>query len=97
MSPQEIDEFITNGFVSLRAAFPRSVVADCVRLMWEKIEARPGAFKTWTRPVIRHPAWHEVPLEHAINTPRLHAAFDQLVGRGRRRPRRHPGLFVIRF
>jgi hypothetical protein len=97
LTSDQIDEFIARGFVRLRAAFPRSVAYDCVRLVWGKIGARADAPETWTQPVIRHPAWDAEPFDRAVNTPRLHTAFDQLVGRGRWRPRKHPGLFVIRF
>jgi hypothetical protein len=37
------------------------------------------------------------PFEAAFDNPRLHAAFDQLVGAGRWLDRPHLGLFVIRF
>lgn len=97
LTAEQIDQFIANGFVRLRGAFSRSVAEACVRRMWAKIRPDPHLPKTWTQPVIRQPAWDEEPFERAVNTPRLHAAFDQLAGRGRWRPRRHPGLFVIRF
>jgi hypothetical protein len=47
--------------------------------------------------VIRHLARADEWFDRAGNTARLHMAFDQLVGLGQWRPRRHPGLFVIRF
>jgi hypothetical protein len=97
LASDQIDQFITRGFVRLRAAYPRSVADDCVRLMWRQIGARADSPETWTQPIIRHPAWNEEPFDRAVNTPRLHTAFDELVGPGRWRPRHHPGLFVIRF
>jgi len=97
LTSDQVDQFITRGFVRLRAAFPRSVADACVRLMWGQIRARADSPETWTQPVIRHPAWDDERFDRAVNTARLQMAFDQLVGPGRWRPRRHPGLFVIRF
>jgi len=37
------------------------------------------------------------PFELAVNTPALHAAFDELVGAGRWMPRTNLGTFVVRF
>lgn len=97
LTPDQIEEFITRGFVRLHAAFSRSVADECVRLMWGQIDVREDEPKTWTRPVVRHPAWDAELFDNAVNTARLRVAYDQLVGRGRWRPRKHPGLFVIRF
>jgi phytanoyl-CoA dioxygenase PhyH len=52
---------------------------------------------TWTRPVIHYPSWDAAAFTDALNTKRLQASFDQLVGRDRWLARRNPGLFVIRF
>ncbi len=52
---------------------------------------------TWTRPVVRVLPTEEGPFKAAFDQPRLHAAFDQLVGPGRWLPRPHLGIFVIRF
>lgn len=97
LTAEQVDQFITNGFVCLRGAFPHPVAEACVQRIWTKIQPEAGSPETWTQPVIRHPSWDEEPFDQAVNTPHLHAAFDRLVGRGRWRPRRHPGLFVIRF
>lgn len=34
LTPDQIEEFITRGFVRLHAAFSRLVADECVRLMW---------------------------------------------------------------
>jgi len=39
----------------------------------------------------------EEPFRRAVNTARLHAAFDQLVGKGRWEPRHSLGTFPVRF
>jgi len=51
----------------------------------------------WTQPVVRLPWMAAPPFVAAANTPRLHAAWDALVGPGRWAPPRGLGTFVIRF
>jgi hypothetical protein len=97
LTSEQVRGFISDGFVRLEGAFPRSLADECVDLLWPKIGCRRDMPGTWTRPVIRHPSWDAAPFARTVNTPRLHAAFDQLVGRGRWLARRNPGLFVIRF
>jgi len=92
-----IDRFVEDGFIRLAAAFPRELAEECVQLVWPRIGATGDSPDTWTRAVIRHPSWDAEPFARVVNTTQLHAAFDQLAGRGRWRPRRNPGLFVIRF
>jgi hypothetical protein len=97
LTSEQVTDFIQNGFIHLEAAFTRAQAEECVQLLWPRIGAAPDLPGTWTQPVIRYPSWDAEPFTRAVNTERLHAAFDQLVGRGRWRPRRNPGLFVIRF
>jgi hypothetical protein len=47
--------------------------------------------------VIRLGHYGDEPFKRAVNTPVLHAAFDQLVGKGRWRPRPNLGTFPVRF
>ena len=60
-------------------------------------DAIPRDEKTWTRPVIRLGYYGQEPFRKAVNTPLLHAAFDQLVGNGRWHPRADLGSFPVRF
>lgn len=82
--------------VCTRHFLARSLMS-AVRFIWRQIGARADSPETWTRPIIRHPAWDAEPFDRAVNTPRLRPAFDQLVGRGRWYRRKHPGLLMIRF
>jgi hypothetical protein len=52
---------------------------------------------TWTRPVIRLGMYAHKPIVAAANTPRLHAAFDQLAGPGCWRPCISVGTLPVRF
>ena len=97
LSWEQVGEFIRDGFVRLEAAFPPSLAEESVQLLWPKIGCHADLPHAWIRPVIRCPSWDAAPFTHAVNTSRLHASFDQLVGRGRWRARRNPGLFVICF
>jgi hypothetical protein len=94
---EQINEFIRDGFIRLEATFPGDLADECVRLVWPQIGCAANVRDSCNRPVIRHPSWDAPPFTRAVNTMRLHASFDQLVGRGRWLPRRNPGLFVIRF
>jgi hypothetical protein len=47
--------------------------------------------------VIRLPGYGQEPFRKAVNTPILHAAFDQIVGKGRWLPRDGLGIFPVRF
>jgi hypothetical protein len=57
----------------------------------------PNDPATWTKPVIRLPGYRQEPFRKAVNTPILHAAFDQIVGKGRWLPRDGLGIFPVRF
>jgi len=97
LSSAHIDFFISNGFVRVDGAFPRELAHECRRILWLATGCKEDAPATWTHPVVRigeipHPLFRE-----AANTPRLHAAYDALVGTGRWLPRGSLGTFPIRF
>ena len=93
----QIEAFIRDGFVRIEQAFPRDLAAECRTIMWRDLPCDPDDPKTWTRPVIRLPGYDSEPFRMAANTPILHAAFDQLVGKGRWVPREGLGTFPVRF
>lgn len=97
LSTAQVEQFIYDGFVRVDEAFPREVADACRRILWLATGCSEDAPATWTRPVVRigeipHPLFRE-----AANTPRLHAAYDALVGPGRWLPRGSLGTFPIRF
>ncbi len=80
---QQIEQFITDGFLRVDDAFPR-VHADAAReILWKATGCDPDDPSTWTQPVVRLGMFTQAPFIEAANTPRLHEAFDQLVGHGR--------------
>jgi hypothetical protein len=94
---EQIEQFIQRGFVLLAEAFARSLADHCRDLLWTQTGLDPEDASTWTRPVLRLPGSDAAPFVRAANSPRLLAAFDQLVGHGRWYPRPNLGTFPIRF
>lgn len=97
LSSAQIDQFIHDGFVKLERAFPRELAAAACAILWRDLPCRADDPTSWTRPIVRLGQYHDEPFKQAVNTPWLHAAFDQLVGPGRWRPRPGLGTFPVRF
>jgi hypothetical protein len=97
LGDEQVADFITDGFVKLEAAFPRSLAEECLELLWDQIEPDRDRPETWTQPLVYVWDCPQEPFRRAANTPRLHAAFDQLVGPGQWRRPESLGWFVIRF
>jgi hypothetical protein len=97
LSEEEIEAFITNGFVKVVDGFPRELADAARAILWQDLGCHPDDPGTWTRPVVRLGLYSDEPFVRAANTPRLHRAFDQLVGAGRWLPRTSLGTFPVRF
>jgi hypothetical protein len=97
LTDTQVERFIKEGFVRLDHAFPRALADEGRALLWRDTGCTPEDPATWTRPVIRLGEYAQEPFRLAVNTPRLHAAFDRLVGSGRWRPRFSLGTFPVRF
>jgi hypothetical protein len=97
LSSGQIDQFIEQGYVRLDHAFPRDVADRGRAILWHDTGCDPADPSTWTTPVVWLWAYAQEPFVQAANTPRLHAAFDQLVGKGRWQPRESLGTFPVRF
>ena len=97
LSASQIAGFIADGFVRLDDAFP-SELADAGRaILWRDTGCSPGDPSTWRAPVVRLGGYHDLPFRQASNTPRLHAALDQVVGAGAWVPPVGLGTFPVRF
>jgi hypothetical protein len=94
---EDVARFIRDGFVRIEGAFSRAAGAECC----ERIAARGGIDLTdpssWKQPVARIIGAGDPVFSEVINTPRLHAAYDTLVGPGRWMPRNNIGYVVVRF
>ena len=93
----QVDQFIAEGFVRIDDAFPRVFADEARRILWKATGCDPDDPATWTKPVIRLGMFTQPPFVDAANTPRLHAAYDQLVGPGRWRRPMAMGTFPVRF
>lgn len=97
LSPQQIDQFINQGFVRIDDAFSADLAAQVRDVLWNDLGLDRNDPCTWTRPVVRLGMYTQEPFVASANTPLLHAAFDQLVGAGQWLPCRSMGTFPVRF
>ena len=93
----QIEQFISGGFVRVDQAFPRELADAARAILWKATGCSPDDRATWTQPVIRMGMFTQQPFVEAANTPRLHAAFDQLVGPKRWLRPSAMGTFPVRF
>jgi hypothetical protein len=96
-SDAEVEQFVTDGAIALRGAFPRELADECRAILWRTTGCDEHDPSTWTRPVVRLDGRGDPPFAAAANTPRLHAAYDRLAGAGRWVPRTGLGTFPVRF
>lgn len=97
LTTAQTDSFIHNGFVKIENAFSAEIAAECRAILWEATPCDPNDSASWTQPVIRIGELGHEPFLKAANTPILHRAFDQLVGKDNWLPRVTMGSFPIRF
>lgn len=97
LTSHQVENFINDGFVKVEDAFSRDLARDCRNELWADIGLAPDRPETWNEPVVRVASKSSPPFVAAANTPRLHAAYDSLVGEGRWLPPRGLGTFPIRF
>lgn len=97
LSADDVASFVRDGFVQIDGAFSRHTAAQARAILWQATGCDPADRSTWTRPVVRLDQFGQAPFREAANTPKLHQAFDQLVGPGRWYPRDRLGTFPIRF
>ncbi|MDC3956967.1 phytanoyl-CoA dioxygenase [Polyangium jinanense] len=97
LSGAQIDQFVHEGYVRIDDAFPRDLADACRAILWAATGCSPDDPSTWTKPVIRIGDQAHPPFRAAVNTTKLLAAFDSLVGVDRWLPRASLGTFPIRF
>ena len=97
LEPSQIEQFVEQGYVRLDQAFSRKLAEEGRLILWRDTGCDPKDRSTWTRPVIWLGDYAQEPFRQAVNTPVLHAAFDQLVGPGRWLARQSLGTFPVRF
>ncbi|WP_371614561.1 phytanoyl-CoA dioxygenase family protein [Streptomyces sp. NBC_00454] len=97
LTAEQVERFVTDGFVHLPEAFAPSLADECRAFLWRETGLDPDDPETWTEPVVRLGGYADEPFRRAATTERLHGAFDQLVGPGRWTPRVGLGTFPVRF
>ena len=93
----QIQQFIEKGFLRIDDAFPKDLAEKGVDIMWKDLKLDRNDPSTWKQPMIRLNGYGDEPFRLAVNSPRLIAAYDQLVGKDRWLPRFGIGTFPIRF
>ncbi|MCX5660734.1 MAG: phytanoyl-CoA dioxygenase family protein [Planctomycetota bacterium] len=83
LSPAEIEQFVDDGYVVVRKAFPRDLAELILPDVWAAMGYDAHKPETWDKAFIhlRQFLWH-MPFE-AVYTEKLRGAVDQLLGRGR--------------
>jgi hypothetical protein len=97
LDPAQIERFVSDGYLRLDDAFPRVLADEARAILWRETGCAPDDPSTWTRPVVRLGGHAGPPFDAISRAPRLHAAFDALVGAGRWLPLLGLGTFPIRF
>jgi hypothetical protein len=97
LTDQQIHQFIHEGYVKIESAFSSGLAEQCRNILWKATGCDKDDPATWNKGVIWLWAFSEAPFVQAVNTPVLHTAFDQLVGKGRWEPRYSLGTFPVRF
>ncbi|WP_028035537.1 phytanoyl-CoA dioxygenase family protein [Chelativorans sp. J32] len=97
LTSDQVQNFIDDGFVKVESAFGTELAKTCRDELWVEIGLSPDEPETWKEPVIRVGHKSSPPFIEAANTPRLHRAYDQIVGEGRWFAPKALGTFPIRF
>ncbi|RJY08266.1 phytanoyl-CoA dioxygenase [Aurantiacibacter aquimixticola] len=97
LSADDIASFIRDGFVRIDEAFSTHTAEQARAILWKATGCDPNDRSTWVGPIVRLDQFSQPPFRQAANTPKLHEAFDQLVGPNRWCPRESLGTFPIRF
>lgn len=83
LTEKEVDDFVRNGFLVVRGAFPRAVAEEIVDLVWHEAPIDRHDRSTWTK--ARHTIEKTFVNDttRRLYTDRIHHAFDDLLGEGR--------------
>jgi hypothetical protein len=97
----DTEAFVRDGYTVVRGAFGKDTARACREMIWDVLAERgisPDDRATWAPPLIRINCPDGEPFAAAGTSPRLHAAYDELIGAGRWIPRAGVGGTVpVRF
>lgn len=88
LAPDDIEQFLTKGYVKLTGCFSREAAAEHSRYIWDRLGYRPDDPSTWTRPSV-HMASHQ-DIDVATFAPKAWHAASELVGGVDRMARDNP-------
>jgi hypothetical protein len=97
LSSQQVEQFITDGYVRLDRGFPRELAEQGREILWRDMGCSQLDSTTWKRPVVWLGGYHDAPFANAANSPELLKVYDLLVGPDRWLPMRGLGTFPVRF
>ena len=97
LSTKEIEQFMLNGFVRIDHAFSAEIADAVLDILWDDLPFDRSNPATWTEPVFRLGMYTQEPFMESVNSPKLHTAFDQLIGPDKWIPCRSVGTFPVRF
>jgi hypothetical protein len=97
LGDSQIQDFIDTGYLKLEDAFDPELARKGRDELWSKMGLSPDEPSGWRSPVIRLGFQTSPTFAAAANTPRLHAAYDALVGEGRWIAPTGLGTFPVRF
>ena len=97
LTPAEVEQFITDGYVLLRNVFSPETARACREFLYEKIGVSATDRSTWTKAVIHHQQDYGCAPFDAAFTPRLAAGYDDVMGEGRYRPGKSLGWWPVAF
>jgi len=82
-SKTEINQFIQDGYVILRSAFPESLASEGRDFIWQKLEVSEDKPSEWNEKIIHiQEAFSCPPFDKIVNS-RIRDAVDELTGRNR--------------
>jgi hypothetical protein len=97
LAREDVVRFIRDGFLRIDDAFSRGSAMECCRLVAVRGGIDLADPSSWTQPVTRVVGAGDPVFAEVINTPKLHAAYDSIVGPERWVPRNNVGLVVVRY
>lgn len=92
-----IEDFIRRGYLKLDNAFDADLARKGRAELWSAMGLSPDEPGRWTQPVVRLGFQTGQTFVAAANTPKLHAAYDALVGEDRWLRPNGLGTFPVRF
>lgn len=83
LTEKEVEDFIRDGFLVVREAFPRDLAGEIVDLVWQEAPIDRHDRSTWSK--ARHTIERTFVNDttRRLYTERIHHAFDDLLGEGR--------------